>query len=645
MLQPLIDTGALPHLSGLLGRGARGDLLTLLPQLPPLLWTSLASGQRADQHGVSNILLPDSRQRLQPLTRLHRQCPALWNQPECRSLVVNWPVTFPAEPLNGVCVSDVFFRLGGTAEALETSPQGSVFPPQLAEKLQELRFSPAGFTAAELEFFAADPEAALADSDPLLPRLMVALAESITVQAVATELLASESWDLAMLRFDLLGALGPEFFACLPPQPDYVHPTVFARYRNTIPAACRYLDLMLGVLMEQAGAGTTVVLVSERGTHSDHSRPADPRVALGRRGGEPWYRKHGLVAMAGPGVRPESQIQGASLLDIAPTILQLLQRPAGAAFPGRILREALTDPVPVGGPAPATWMPPQTGALEPRQREVALQYWRELDFLADDDIESPETANRHRRQIDFNRAMVALEARRSAIALPILERLHSEDPADDRVALHLARCRRQRGDLAGARELLEGVVAHPDNRPLELLQLGRLYLAEGEHDKALQCLFRAEQTQGDRPAVHAGIGEVYLAMQRWDEADRAFGKALERDDSHAASWRGLSATRLGQLRQEDAVASALRAVELDRGNLQGHYLLAHALAGSGRLAMAQQVFETCLELDPEHAGAHRGLAETCEVLGDTERATVHRRQAQQLASAAALNRQVRDLVL
>ncbi|MEQ8800819.1 MAG: hypothetical protein RLP45_02155, partial [Haliea sp.] len=76
--------------------------------------------------------------------------------------------------MNGVCVSDVFFRLGGTAEALETSPQGSVFPPQLAEKLQELRFSPAGFTAAELEFFAADPEAALADSDPLLPRLMVA---------------------------------------------------------------------------------------------------------------------------------------------------------------------------------------------------------------------------------------------------------------------------------------------------------------------------------------------------------------------------------------------------------------------------------------------------------------------------------------
>jgi cytochrome c-type biogenesis protein CcmH/NrfG len=155
-------------------------------------------------------------------------------------------------------------------------------------------------------------------------------------------------------------------------------------------------------------------------------------------------------------------------------------------------------------------------------------------------------------------------------------------------------------------------------------------------------LFRAEQTQGDRPGVHCQIGRVYLSMQRWDDAERAFGKALERDEQHIDSQCGMAETRLGQQRYREAVDTALRAIDLDSTRQQAHYLLGAALLGDGQAEIAAEVFETCLKLNPNHVDAHKKLAEACEVLGDTSAASQHRDIAQKLESAALLQQQLSD---
>lgn len=665
LLNPLLDAGSLPHLARLLERGARGNLRTLQPQFDPLLWTSIATGRRADTHGVLHTLLPDPDGGIRPLSRLDRKCQALWNiadRRECRSIVVNWPVTYPAEPVEGACVSDLFFRLASPANGLEPPPPGATHPAKLADNIEDLRFSPSELSRAEMAYFVPDIEAAEAESDPMLTRLAVAVAETISTHAVAMELTQGDAWDLAMVRYDILETLGAEFMACYPPQLSYVPDRMFERYQATIPAVCRYLDLMLGVLVEQVGPDCLVVLISERGIHSDKLRPQDPLTAFQQVGNAPWFREQGVVVLSGPGVTAGAFIQGAGLLDIVPTILRYMDIPVGGDMPGRVLREAFAE-LPreqhvatyeqcgheqssqkqFSRQNPAQKRPP----LQEVQRQALLNHWQEVGLLDGgildtQTIDSTDAAASARRQFDFNRAMVAVEARHSRRALELLEFLHQEFPDDDRYALHLARARRNTGDLDGARELLEMVVDHPDKRPYEQMQLAQLQLAAGEHDKALLCLFRAEQAEGDRPDVHSQIGQVYLAMQRWDEAERAFSKALERDSEHAESQRGMAATRLGQKRYKECIDAALRAVELDRNRPQAHYFLGAALLADGQHAIAAQVFETCLKLEPRHADAHRGLADACQLLGEESTAAEHRKIAQQLKSAALLQRQLSD---
>jgi tetratricopeptide (TPR) repeat protein len=404
---------------------------------------------------------------------------------------------------------------------------------------------------------------------------------------------------------------------------------------------------MLGTLVEQAGPDTLVLLVSERGVQTGGLRPQDPDTAFRQFGGAPWYREHGIVALAGPGVKAGARVTGAGLLDIAPTVLRCLDMPIGEDMPGRVLLEAF-ESMPDERSVVSHELQREQGSATARQRlpeahrEAALKRWQETGLLDPRLLEESEPGIEARRQRDFNQAMVALEARRFNRARELLEILHQELHDDDRVALHLARVRRQAGDLDGARALLEGVVDHPDHRPYEQMQLAQIHQLAGDHDRALMHLFRAEQTQGDRPGVHCQIGRVYLAMQRWDDAERAFGKALERDDQHIDSQCGMAETRLGQQRYREAVDAALRAIDLDSTRQQAHYLLGAALLGDGQAEIAAEVFETCLKLNPGHADAHKKLAEACEVLGDTSAAGQHRDIAQKLESAARLQQQLSD---
>jgi len=650
LLRPLMDAAAMPHLSSLVATGVHGNLRTLQPQFSPLLWTSIATGRRASEHGVLNILVPDSNTGTHPLSRMDRSCKCLWNiltDQQRPSIVINWPATYPAEPVLGSCISDMFTRLAGTPKGLEPVAPSATYPESLSETLEELRLLPTHLTREELNFFVPDVEKLAAENDPVLARLSVVLAETLTTHGIALEQLEQQPWDLAMVRYATLDALGPQFMACHPPQLPYIPDELFERHKGVITAVCRYLDLMLGRLMELVGPDTTVILVSERGIHCDHLRPQDPEVAF-RHEGSPWYREQGILAMAGPDLSSDATVQGAGLLDIAPTVLQTLGIPVGRDMPGRVLVEAFSKPprpddIPSHEQTSAGNEDDDGHFLSPEETTMATRRWRELGLLSDEGIQSSEVISSAGQQRNFNLAMVELDARRPKRALRYLEGLHNDMPGDDRIALHLARCRRRTGDLDGARDIFERVVDHPDQRPLEQMQLAQLNLALGDPDKALLALFRAEQAEGERPGVHCQIGETYLFMQRWDEAERAFSKALERDADHAASHRGLAATRMAQQRHVEAAESALRAVELDRNHPFSHYYLGAALAGNDQIEIAVQVFLTCLELDENHLGAHRGLTDAYEKLGYTREAGEHREKVKNLESVALMHSQLREL--
>src|SRR5690606_19064360 len=114
--QPLIEAGKMPSLKRLIEEGVSGDLATIRPVLSPMLWTSIATGKRAWQHGIHGFTEPcPETGGIRPITNLSRKTKAIWNilnQRGLRSSVIGWWPSHPAEPINGVMVTNHYQRVG-----------------------------------------------------------------------------------------------------------------------------------------------------------------------------------------------------------------------------------------------------------------------------------------------------------------------------------------------------------------------------------------------------------------------------------------------------------------------------------------------------------------------------------------------------
>jgi predicted AlkP superfamily phosphohydrolase/phosphomutase len=104
-----IDEGRMPTVASINARGASGELLSVTPYNSAVAWSSLMTGTSPGRHGVFDFVLPLAGQYgYRVATRRDRRTAALWNR-VCnaggRAAVVNIPMTFPAEPIDGVMVS------------------------------------------------------------------------------------------------------------------------------------------------------------------------------------------------------------------------------------------------------------------------------------------------------------------------------------------------------------------------------------------------------------------------------------------------------------------------------------------------------------------------------------------------------------
>ena len=158
---PLIDEGRMPNLEKLIDTGVMGNIATLYPVLSPMLWTSIATGKRAYKHGVHGFAEPDPRTgTVRPITNLSRKCKAVWNilnQNGKKCNVVGWWPSHPAEPLNGVMVSNRFQQIRASQDKPWTLPPGIVHPKRIHAPLKKHRIHPAELEAAQILSFPKPP--------------------------------------------------------------------------------------------------------------------------------------------------------------------------------------------------------------------------------------------------------------------------------------------------------------------------------------------------------------------------------------------------------------------------------------------------------------------------------------------------------
>jgi len=642
IIEPMLSAGLLPSLDGLIRNGVMGNLATLKPVISPILWTSIATGKRADKHGILGFLEPrPDGCGVQPVSSTSRKSKAVWNiltQNGLRSNVVGWYASHPAEPIAGVCVSEHFARVQGRCEHPEPPPPGWIHPPQLAAELAELRLHPEELGAAHLAPFVPTIGDLQPHETPPVTGLRTVLARCASTHAAFTWLLEHQPWDFAAVYYEAIDHVCHAFMKYHPPKMPHISQELFDRYKGCVSGIYRFHDMMLERLLQLAGKDATVMIVSDHGFLNDHLRPVE--TSDRPVGPEGWHRHHGIFVLSGPGIRRDERIYGATILDIAPTILTLLGVAVGSDMDGKVLAQCFDQPPQVQHveswdrvPGEAGMHPPDV-RVDPFEQQAAIRQLIDLGYMQDPGTDTQKMVRHVINEARYNLASVHIEAGRVAQAANILEDLHGNDPADVRFALLLAQCCVLLDRRDQARRLIHSIANPGANAPQMQLLLATIDLAEGNSAEALRRLMLAEQAEPRLPNLHIQIGSVYARQRRWDDAQRAFRKAIEIDADAAMAHYGLGIVALHQRRDEQAAEHLLRAVGLMHYFPRAHFMLGVALSRLGWYDRAARAILVAVSMRPNMPIAHRYLAALYAKLGDADLALHHRRKAQHLLDLA-----------
>jgi len=692
VITPLLDQRLMPTLDGFINQGVMGNLATLRPILSPMLWNSIATGKRAHKHGIHGFMEPDPQNGgIRPVSSTSRKVKAIWNiltQRGFKTHVLGWFAGHPAEPINGISVSDLYPYATAPPDKAWPLPPGAVHPESLRDTFAELRMHPGDVSEAAILPWI--PRAAEIDQekDKGLMSFAKILSENCSIHNAATWILQNEPWDFMAVYYNGIDHFCHGFMHYHPPRMDGIPEDRYEIYKDVVTGAYRFHDMMLETLLNLAGPDATVLLVSDHGFHSDHLRPrgipAEPA------GPAVQHRPFGIFCMKGPHVQQDERIYGATLLDVTPTILTLFGLPVGADMDGRVLVQAFEEPPPIT--RIPSWeqepgecgMHPSDLRMDPAAAQAVLQQFVALGYIQPPSEDQSKAVASAVREGNYNVAGDYLDCGRPDDALPLLEDLAKNDPKQARFQMNLAQCYLALGRRADAKQILEGLITansnspeaeakdeHPDAaakadgdptqtpqaavaetapteppvtapdtltapaatpgekqpnpRPWADLLMGVIHFEEGNMEAAITSLLKAEQSDPRLPNLHLRIGETYLRQKRTDDADRAFQQALDIDGDSPEAHLGLAMVRLRQRRNEEAAEQALLAVGLQHFLPLGHFYLGVALARLGHRQRAMLAFETSLSMLPGLVVAHRWLAALhSQPGGDLDKAIRHR---------------------
>ncbi|MEO1172702.1 MAG: alkaline phosphatase family protein, partial [Myxococcota bacterium] len=352
ILEPLIAAGRMPNLARLMAAGSYGELETIEPILSPIIWTTIATGRKPHEHGVTWFMERSADGTSKPVTSRRRRAPALWtiaSEAGRRVGVIGWWATWPAESVNGYVISDhvAAHGFGLSASSVETD-LGKTFPASLAKTVERYRVRPSAISDQDVLSFMhiAPEELATRSGDTLnfsnpLHHFLYALAGHRTYEQLSVALLREQETDLSLHYFEATDSLSHLFMKYVDPPLEGIQDEQRQRFKDIVPRIYEEQDRVLGRLLDAAGPKTNVLIVSDHGFKTGDERLVeDENTRVDR--AHLWHTKKGVIVASGPAFRPGVRLS-ASIYDVTPTVLYLLNLPVGQTMTGRVLEEAI-DP-------------------------------------------------------------------------------------------------------------------------------------------------------------------------------------------------------------------------------------------------------------------------------------------------------------
>src|SRR5579864_8964304 len=473
VINPLLDQGLMQTLEDFVNHGVMGNIATLRPILSPMLWNSIATGKRADKHGILGFMEPDPQTGgVRPVTSTSRKVRALWNILSAqgrKAHVLGWFAGHPAEPINGISVSDLFPYAVGPREKEWPLPPGAVHPESLRDTFAKLRMHPAEVSEAAILPWI--PRAAEIDQekDKGLQSFAKILSENCSIHNAATWILQNEEWDFLAVYYNGIDHFCHGFMHFHPPQMEGIPNDKFEIYKDVVNGAYRFHDMMLETLLQLAGPDVTVILVSDHGFHSDHLRPVG--IPNEPAGPAIQHRPFGIICMKGEHIKQDERIYGATLLDVTPTVLTLFGLPVGEDMDGRVLVQAFEESpeitrIPSWENEPGECgMHPGDLRMDPAAAAAVLQQFIALGYIQPPSEDQNKAVASAVREANYNLARDYLDCGRPDDALPLLEDLAKNDPKQTRFQMHLAQCYLALSRRAEAKQILEALITADLNQP------------------------------------------------------------------------------------------------------------------------------------------------------------------------------------
>jgi len=259
VIRPAIERGELPNLRTLMEQGSSGILKSTYPPVSPVAWTSCMTGANPAKHGILDFMEPIVNGELGIRLNNRNDCKAkpIWRHLEVdgyKSVIVNVPMTYPPDKLDGVMVS------GMDAPGPDSA---YTYPPEIKQALNQ---------AAD-KYILDVTDTPDHDSNP--EKFLTQLLDMVDSRRKAVKhLMETVDWDFFMIVFMASDRAQHSLWEHMDPtHPRHVDGTS-DRLQDGIPAVYRALDEAVGEILERLDDDTNVVLMSDHGFGPVHTSVA-----------------------------------------------------------------------------------------------------------------------------------------------------------------------------------------------------------------------------------------------------------------------------------------------------------------------------------------------------------------------------------